>query len=108
MVDEHTMNLGDFRQRKMLARCQIMADLAKYPRSPLGGATDHDCIGPGVFEHVPGFLWRSDIAIGNDRNSYRSFYRGNGFVLRMSRIGAGAGASMNGQHLDTGTLGDAR
>ena len=76
-----------------------MADLSKNPWPTLSRAANHDCVGLGVFEYVLGFLWRGDIAIGDDGDSHRGLHRGNGVVLRMSRVGASAGAAMNGQHL---------
>ena len=108
MLDQHAVNLGHFRQREMLAGCQIMADLAEYPRPALRSAADHDRIGPGVFEHLLGLLRRVDVAVGDDRNAHCGLYRGDGVVLGMSRVGASAGAAVHGQRLDARALGDAR
>ena len=89
-------------QRLRGGRCARCAPGAKALR----GAADHHGIGFGVFQHGLGFFRRSDVAIGNYRNTGLCFYRRNRFVFRIAGIGTGTGATMDGQRLDAGVLGD--
>ena len=61
-----------------------------------------------VYSITSGFLRRGDIAVGNDRDFHLGLYRGDGVIFRMSRVGASAGASMNGQCLNPSVLGNMR
>lgn len=96
------------RCRQVLARAQVMLDLAEDPRPPLGGATDQQAVGAGGVQHRPGLLWRGDVAVGENRDRHRLLDRGDGVVLGFTGVQVGACAAMHRQRLDTGLFGDLR
>ena len=92
----------------MFAGGEKMTDLAEHPRPALCRAADHYRIGLGVFQYIFDALRRGDVAVGDHRDANLRLDRGNGVVLGLAGITAGAGAAVNRQRLDAGTLGDAR
>src|SRR6185312_4503828 len=106
MINKHAVDLGDLRQRQMHAGRQVMVDFAKYPWSSLSSPADHDRVRPGMFEYLPGFFRRGNVAVGDNGNFRRSLYRGDGVIFRMTGVGTGTSTSMNSQGLHAGTLGN--
>ena len=74
----------------------------------LRGATHHHASGVGFGEYPAGFFKRDDVPIGDDGDRYRVHYLTNGLILRIPIEAVCAGATMNGEHLDAGILGNSR
>ncbi|MNZ14672.1 hypothetical protein D3C78_316010 [compost metagenome] len=108
VLQQYPFHLDQARRRQQFSGRQVMRDLAKDPGSPLGRSTDQQGIDAGGIEDLSGFLWRIDIAIGEDRNGHRLLDRRDGVVLGFAGVQVGAGPAVDGQGLDTGLFGDLR
>src|SRR6478672_12565919 len=68
---QHLADLHHGGRCELGAGLEIVVDLAEYPGTPLRGAADHDRVGAGVFEDVPGLLGGVDVAVGDHRDRDR-------------------------------------
>src|SRR5207248_110457 len=108
VLDQGVAHRGYARWRQALAGAQKMQYFTENPGISLGGAPDHEAVGPRLFQDLHGLLRGTDIAVGDDRDAHRRLDRGDGFVLSIAREHVGARATVHGERLNTVILGDAR
>src|SRR3546814_10640201 len=71
MVEQTSPKFAVCRRRKMRTGFQEMGNFTEDPGPSLSRATNHDSIGAGVVQYVPGLFRCVDVAICNDRHAYR-------------------------------------
>ena len=107
VLTQDAVNFSHLRRWQRGARIQKVFDLAKQPGTSLRGTPDHDAIGAGREQHLLGFLWRGDVAIGNHRNADLRFDHGDGLVFGVAHILVGTGTTVNRDGTDAAVFGDA-
>ena len=102
VLEQPALDVDDARRRERRAGREVMGDLAEDPRSPLGGAADHDRVGAGLREHCARLRRRVDVAVGDDRDRDRALDRGDRLVLGVALVALLARAAVHRDHRDAG------
>src|SRR3569623_790994 len=108
VVNEDAADFAERRRRQHFVVSEVMVNDAEQPGRALRGAAYHHRVGAGALEHVFGFLRRGDVAVGDHGYRDAGLDRGEGVVLGVTAVTAGAGAAMHRQRLYAALLGDAR